>query len=326
MNFAETYDFLVSIIANSPYGIIAVDLDGYVTMCNEKALINLNIPDKLSDVVEQPLINYLQHAPDFAETLMSQLEENNYNFNLTTRVEQKRYVAIQARQIMSGMVITISDITKRQEVEKNMLRAMIRGQEKERRRLAQEMHDGIGPLLSTLKLHIEELKNKPLNDHSELEHQCDELIGLLQTVTTEIRNISHALMPHALVDFGLATALESMCAKANQTSQVTVNFYKHGMEERLDQHLEFPLYRIGQELLNNALKHAKATTINMQLIRHSDHLLLMVEDNGVGFKKSSATDGIGLKNLQTRAKSIGATFTLDTQPNRGVLATIEVPM
>jgi len=130
---------------------------------------------------------------------------------------------------------------------------------------------------------------------------------LVQTVATDLRGISHALMPSAIVDFGLVTALQNLCMKANASEKVAVDFYHSGIKERLDSNMELGLYRITQELLK-----------------------LTVEDDGVGFEPKKLQElvdkGIGLQNIQTRVETLGGTVDIETQLGQGVMTTVEVPL
>ena len=123
----------------------------------------------------------------------------------------------------------------------------------------------------------------------------------------EVRTISHNLLPPSLKDFGLTIALEDLCHKIEQSGQ-NITFSSFQMNERIELVLELGLYRIAQELINNAIKHANASEIHVQLINHGDMLMLMVEDNGTGFSVKEVDEkGIGLRNIGSRVKSLKGT-------------------
>jgi two-component system NarL family sensor kinase len=154
-------------------------------------------------------------------------------------------------------------------------------------------------------------------------------IQLIDSMAIEMRSISHSLMPRVLEDFGLVDALENLCNKLDNTNKIKVSFLNVGVNKRCDKLVELGLYRITQELINNAIKHSKAQTIQVQLIHRSDSLMLMVEDDGIGFDLNNIKDddeGIGLLNVESRAKAFGGDFFLDTADGRGVIATIEIPI
>lgn len=328
-NFTETYDFLVAIIGSVPYGIIALDLDGEVTMCNELALKHLNIDKTANQLIEKELLNHISAVPELPEILVSCLDKGRKPFNLLSLQFNDRYLNIKGRNILNGMIISVEDITKTKEMELANLTSMLEGQETERRRLAKELHDGIGPLMSTIKLNLDGVKSELSDKYPKASKKIVAMEELVQTVATDLRGISHALMPSAIVDFGLVTALQNLCMKANTSEKIAVEFYHSGIKERLDANTELGLYRITQELLNNAFKYAKATTINVQLIQHKDSIMLTVEDDGIGFEPKKLQElvdkGIGLQNIQTRTEALGGTLNIETQLNNGVMTTIEIP-
>ncbi len=329
-NFTETHEFLVSIIGNVPYGIIAVDMEGYIIMCNEKALAHLNIEKTVNEALETYFTDYLAELPSFRNILENRLISGRKAFDLNAIPFHENYLTIKSRRILNGMIITIEDVTYSKELENFNLNAMLKGQESERRRLAKEIHDGIGPLMSTIKLHLDTVQSELEDVPPKVLKKINSMGELIHEVADDIRNISHALMPSALIDLGLVAALDNLCQKANDSGKIQVNFYHSGMENRIEQNMALGIFRITQELLNNAFKYAQANIINIQLIKHPESIMLMVEDDGIGFDKNRLKDqignGIGLRNIQTRAKTLGGHFNLDTQVGKGVLATVEIPL
>jgi signal transduction histidine kinase len=155
------------------------------------------------------------------------------------------------------------------------------------------------------------------------------LVEIVDTITQDVRSISHSLLPPLLIDFGLEAALNHLCALSSASGQVKVDFYTIENEVRLDAAIELNLYRIAQELLNNALKYSKASNIVIQLFSHTDNVTLMVEDDGMGFDKNELKNnlkGIGIQDVQARVKSLEGFFSLESNPGQGVLATVEIPL
>ncbi len=329
-NFTETYDFLVAIIGSVPFGIIALDLDGEVTMCNELALTHLNIDKTVNGFIEKELLNYISAIPELPEILLKCLDKGRKPFNLSALSPNNRYLNIKGRPVLNGMIISTEDVTKAKEMEMANLTSMLEGQETERRRLAKELHDGIGPLMSTIKLNLDGVKTELSDKLPKAAKKIAAMEELVQTVATDLRSISHALMPSALIDFGLVTALQNLCMKANEIGETSVEFYHSGVKERLQPNMALGLFRITQELLNNAFKYAQAKTIHVQLIQHKDSIMLTVEDDGVGFApeklKELVDKGIGLQNIQTRTQTLGGTVNIETQLGQGVMTTIEIPI
>jgi len=326
-NYTELHEFLVSILGSVPYGILSIDMEGMITVCNTQALTHLNISKKNTEVLETSLVQYLVDLPEVKEQIEDCLVNGRKPFDLEIISYGDKFLTVRGRRVLQGMIITIADITKEQEQQQANVLAMLQGQEIERRRLAREIHDGIGPLLSTIKLNIDALK---IEGTTPTEKKIENIENLLQTVTTDIRSISHALMPSTLLDFGLIATLQNLCDRINESGKVVIDFFHKGIQERLPQDIALNLFRIIQELLNNAFKYAQANTITIQLIKYPKILMLSVEDDGKGFDPKQLPalidKGIGLQNIETRVHTLGGTCHLETQPGKGVLTTIEVPL
>lgn len=323
----ETYELIASIIRHAPYGMLVVNEQGEIIMCNQQLLKHLALDEASQSLLGKPLQELFNHLPEL-ETVFRRYVQNEEKegFNISGLPYHNGHLDIKGRKIHQGVLLTTMDVSRAKRLEQESIHAIVEGQEGERRRLAKEIHDGIGPLMSTIKLNLDAVKMELADASPRLLGKINTMEDLLQMVASDIRSISHALMPGAIVDFGLVSAVENLCAKANESGRVQINFYHTGMDERVDPNIELGLYRIAQELLNNAVKYARARTINLQLIRHARSIVLMVEDDGAGFDpKQVRKGGIGLQNIKTRTKSLRGAFTLETQPGQGVLATVEIP-
>ncbi len=228
----------------------------------------------------------------------------------------------------AGTLSSGEDITERKEMEAKLLEALLNGQETERDRLARELHDGLGVTLSSAKAHLGALE-PALNSMGEKRkaHLINSL-ALLDTAIHDIRSIISDLSPRILGEHGLEAAIEALCLQLDQTHKFSVKFYSSGMDERLSKPVEKTLYRIAQELVNNAVKYSKADTIMVQLIRHGSLLTLTVEDNGIGFdtKFLLAHDGRGFRNITSRVTHINGVFHIDSSIGNGTLASVEVQL
>ncbi len=330
MSNEETIEFLRSVISNLPHGIIVINGEGHIRSCNEMALSHLQLPGTPPSFRGKALLDQVRGIVRLASRLELCLRKGRRSFDLKKVYHHPRYLTISGRPIPGGMVITTNDITGEVSTELAGVSAMLEGQEMERQRLSKEIHDGIGPLLSTLRLSIEGMKAHAQKDEEQFNRNYENAVDLLQTVTREVRSVSHALMPSALLDFGLVAALENLCQKARESGQVLVSFYQTGVRKRLGHNLELNLYRIAQELLNNAFRHAYAQNVSLQLIQHPGSILLMVEDDGRGFDKEKlpeiAATSSGLQNIGIRTRYLGGSFTIESFPGKGVLATVEIPL
>jgi signal transduction histidine kinase len=323
-------DFLVNTLDGVSFGVFVLDENGIITVCNEQALVNLKIEKNISEVIDTLFSEHLGELPVLENLLGSNLSKGNKSFDLVNISFEEKQLNIRGRFTSNGLVVTTEDVTQVKKQEQVNLKAILQRQDSERNRLAREIHDGIGPVMSAMILHLDAIKSELNEIPQKTLRKINVIDELIHQAANDIRSISHALMPGALIDLGLVAALNNLCQKANESERIKINFYYSEMEDQLNVNLALGLYRIAQELLNNAFKHSQATIINVQLVRHPGSILLMVEDNGVGFRKAEikqhVNNGIGLRNVQTRSKALGGQFNLDTQKGKGMIATVEIPL
>ena len=203
--------------------------------------------------------------------------------------------------------------------------AMVSGQEEERKRIAKELHDGLGSLLANVQMRFSTLQEHISKGKIEVYQQAN---NLLDEACDEVRKISHNMMPGALVKFGLIPAIQDICDTIERTQNIKIDFQVLGMSERVEEKIEITLYRIVQELLNNILKHARATEIIIQMSLHDGYLTLIVEDNGIGFdiEEAKAKGGLGMQSLASRVKYIDGRLDIEATPGIGTTVTIEIPV
>jgi signal transduction histidine kinase len=200
------------------------------------------------------------------------------------------------------------------------LKAVFDATENERRRLAAELHDGIGQQLGGLKHRLESIKSG-----NGMAAPLDEVIHIVDDTSREVRDLAHQMMPKALSRVGLVPALEEMLQRSFHGTGVLCAFDHFGVDADLRPELATGLYRIAQELVGNILKHAQATQVDVQLLRNKEHLVLLVQDNGKGYTPGTSP-GIGLRNITDRARSLGGTFTISGAAQQGTEASVRVPI
>ncbi|MFA8437233.1 MAG: ATP-binding protein [Marinifilaceae bacterium] len=329
-NKRQANDFLASVIRSAPYGILAITPQGHITIANEQATRLLSIQEPLVELPKIAIQKCIAHIPELSQCLRHSLQSNFAPFNLELFSFEDKYLNIRGRSILKGYIITIEDITPIKEMEMLALNSVLEGQEVERRRIAKDIHDGLGPTLSTIRLMLESMRSDPCFANSQrLNSQMEETLELIDSVTDDARSISHQLMPKVLLDFGLGPALENLCNRINRSEKIQVKFFQTLENSRFDSLIELGLYRICQELLNNSVKHARASEVQVQLVEHAHSIVLMVADNGIGFDKQSVMAenlGLGLINIESRTNALGGNFIIDTSSNFGVEATIEIPL
>ncbi|MBC7695030.1 MAG: sensor histidine kinase [Burkholderiales bacterium] len=207
-------------------------------------------------------------------------------------------------------------------------KAILDAEEKERRRIAQDLHDGVGQLLSAAKLNLSNLESKLTNQNEDQKTAMDNALSLIDDSVKEVRSVSHNMMPNTLIKLGLGSAVREFITKLSNTPSLKIDLEIIGLDQRLDNQLETVLYRVIQEIVNNIIKHAKASQISMQLVRHETEINVMVEDNGVGFDASSIDtfEGIGLKGIITRIEFLDGSVHFDSNVGRGTTVIIDVPL
>ena len=202
--------------------------------------------------------------------------------------------------------------------------SMLKGQEEERSRLAKDLHDGLGGLLSGVKFSLSNMKDNLIitpDNMAVFERSLD----MIDTSIKELRRVAHNMMPEMLTKFGLDEALKEYCNTINTTKLLTVKYQSLGMDARLDKSTEIIVYRIVQELLNNIMKHAGATEAFVQLIRENDRLNILVEDNGKGFDTAllEQNKGAGWMNIRSRVEYLKGQLDIHSEPGKGTLVNIE---
>ena len=226
------------------------------------------------------------------------------------------------RQIDNKMILQ-AEVMKQQDL---ATKAIINAEENERKRIAADLHDGVGQMMSAAKMNLSALENEiPFKDEAQ-KISFDNLIGLVDESCREIRSVSHQMMPNALLKNGLANAVKEFIDKID-TRVIKINLYAEGLNERLDNNIETVLYRVIQECVNNVIKHSGADKLDISLIKDTDGIATTVEDNGRGFDTTDKQkfEGIGLKNITSRIEFLKGTVEFDSSPGKGTLIAIHVP-
>ena len=211
----------------------------------------------------------------------------------------------------------------RQLLNKRILTAVLRTEEKSRSRFSKELHDGLGPLLSSARMSLSALRREQL-----AEDQQDILANTTYVIDEAIRSlreISNNLSPHVLNDFGLARGIQNFVGKSATIHDVKIRFVTNLRDERFDTDVEVILYRVVCELINNSLRHSGCTEINLSLSRSGRTLSLDYSDNGRGFDPEALTDcGMGLSNIASRINSLSGRCEIASSKGRGMQARIRV--
>ncbi|WP_321286302.1 ATP-binding protein [uncultured Sunxiuqinia sp.] len=211
--------------------------------------------------------------------------------------------------------------------EKMFLNAVIQTEEKERKRFAKDLHDGLGPLLSTVKMSVSSL--------AQLEHDqaSKEIVDNTEMVINEaiksLKEISDNLSPHVLNNFGLLRALRNFTNKINVTKVIQIELISNLGNERFDNNVEVVLYRVICELINNTIKHANAKNVQISVLKEANHISILYHDDGQGFNKKELDEqpiigGMGFSNIYSRINSLKGEINIQSELKEGTQVTIKV--
>ncbi len=210
--------------------------------------------------------------------------------------------------------------------EQKIIATIMNTEDRERKRISKEVHDSLGQTLSAIALNMDKV-NQEISVLSEKQQgRFTNLTNLINQAVAESRNIAHNLMPSTLNDFGYSVAVENMIDSLRGATDTQFKFYTNYKSGRLDQPTELGLYRITQEAINNSIKHAKAKSVTIQLMCYPDIIILTIEDDGIGFdsKNNNEINRFGLNSMENRARSLNAEFSLDSEPEKGTVITLQI--
>ncbi|PIP54338.1 MAG: hypothetical protein COX07_05920 [Bacteroidetes bacterium CG23_combo_of_CG06-09_8_20_14_all_32_9] len=236
-----------------------------------------------------------------------------------------------------GFVFVVHDLTEKKNFEelieqqrKEKMLAINDAQEEERFRIAKDLHDGLGQILTAILFPLREYFPLQLTDDKEYQEKLVMINQQIDNAIAETKNIAHGLVPMVLKDFGLIAAINNLINQTNQLSGIKFRLETFNFNERIDVRLEKNLFRICQEAFNNIVKHSKAGKVNVQMIRHDDSIVLIIEDDGIGFDVSGTDDfqsatGIGLFSMKQRVSDFNGTLSISSEIDKGTEIMITIP-
>jgi signal transduction histidine kinase len=271
--------------------------------------------------------------------------ENTFtsNWYVPERVRWSRITANQGAVIIENARIHERSVKLNQDLRKEMtekerlalvieaqkdehLRAVVQTQDDERKRIASDLHDSLGSLLSTVKLRFNGLQDDFERTIPDKYQRFRDTIKMLDDAIHELRQISHNMLPVSLKRFGLKAALETFVEQINASRQLDTRLQILGLERRLPEEIEVAGYRICQELAQNVIKHAGASYMNIQVIDHADSLNIIVEDNGKGMVKKDVSKGFGFTTIQSKVDLFRGSFEIDSKPGKGAMVLVDLPI
>lgn len=273
-----------------------------------------------------------------AKTVEYETEKNL--LELQKQQEQKRnsqrlniFLAIVLLLTVVLLVFLVRSFSQRRkiqekEAELSSANAMIKGQDGERERIARELHDRVGSMISAIKLHFGVLEHRLQRKTAKDEQAIEMVMNLVDETYDEVRRISHDLDTGLLGNIGLHNAMQKLAHGIASTRKLDVRYIDTGMKDEITKQFETEIYRITQELISNTIKYAQAQEVSIQLSLSEGKVVYSYEDDGKGFDKEilAKTQSIGYKNLDTRVKRIKGKWFLETSPGNGTNVIIEIPI
>jgi PAS domain S-box-containing protein len=276
------------------------------------------------------------------DEIMQSTSQNTFEIEYRFRRDDGTYSHVYDRGIILRnhkgepvrMIGAAQDITERKMLEKELLlnelekqkainQATVDTQEHERGEIGRELHDNVNQVLTTTKLYLDLAQNSPELKDEMIQKSTNNIINVIN----EIRQLSRTLMDPSIGDLGLVDSIKDLTENINLTRKLQVKLnVDEKIENVLDQNQKLTIFRIIQETMNNALKHAKANTAHVSIVRSRGHIHLTIEDNGIGFEMHSVKKGVGLKNIQNRVYLVNGNYTIETAPGKGCRIFIKFPI
>ncbi|MGM9945142.1 MAG: ATP-binding protein [Lysinibacillus sp.] len=210
-------------------------------------------------------------------------------------------------------------------INKKMIRALIEAQESEHKRLAQELHDGVGQSLFSLSIALQAIESN-IQDNARLNDYISEVRTELEKVMNDVNAYSHQLRPHSLDQLGLEPTIQAMIESIQKvTPDLNIQLTTRGLN-RCDPAVEINLYRITQEALHNIVKYAQATQVQIHIKKDDSNIYMTIQDNGIGFERENIqSEGLGLKHMEERVDQLGGTCKILSSLGRGTCIDIAIP-
>lgn len=262
------------------------------------------IKDQQAKLKRQSFVRNIIIGSSVVLLLVASLFYNSYRLKQKNKFQQQ--LNKQQNELMNTVIIT---------------------QDKERKRIAEDLHDSIGSILSAAKLKLSAIAETASVNGNGQQDTYDDTMNLLDEAVNEMRNISHNLLPASLLRLGLVPGLQNLFDRISSKSGLQISFNTFGFKNRLDESIEVSIYRIILEAVNNVIKHAMAKNLTVQLMQYDNYINILVEDDGIGFDNAAVSkqQGIGLNNIYSRVDYMKGKMDVDTKPKAGTVINIDIP-
>lgn len=309
-------------------GIIVVNKELEVVLINEQAMeefVGHKFPDyvigkNITEILPNTSKESINNIKMLFKTGKPFIEEEEIVSDEEKKILEITRIPVYEDNEITKVASIYRNITENKEFQRKLLSSIIETEEKERKRIAEDIHDGLGPLLSSIKLYVNEFQN--LNCDDLKQNKTFEYVNeLIDEAVVSTRSIANNLTPNTINDFGLVKAVNSFCIKLKNSNSIDISFNADSFNVKLEKTTEVIIYRIITELINNTIKHAKATSIDIILHEKNKKLTLMYKDDGIGFDFNNILNshqGNGLSNIISRAKTLGGEYKFDSKKSKGV--------
>ncbi len=318
---------------NTNEAIIITDFDGRFIQVNnalvkmlgytEKEIYDMNIMDIIVPEYAMKLQEKISIVKENYETPVLEIEVLKKDTSqITIEISSKIINYIENEKVILSIV---RDVSLRKQLEQKVLDSMLEAEDSERKRIAEDLHDEMGPHLSTIKLYVNEIKK--VDNLEQKEKIFNNLNKILDQSVMKIKSISNNLMPNVLIDYGVVKAIESFVSNVIINPNINIHIETIDLHGRYHDKFEINMYRIVIELINNTLKHAKANEINIIFEENNNRFYLTYKDNGKGFefdKKLYSKKGLGLQNILNRMYSMNGTRSVVSTPGKGMVFSMEI--
>ena len=306
LNYFDRYRQIFNIQSNKEFQQALMDMQvKYETEKKEKEILKLSAEKRERNILIYSLLGLFIILAGLGFSIYNNVRKNKIIVEQQLLVKEKQLAELEKeRQLIAT-------------------KSVLKGEESERSRMARDLHDGLGGLLSGVKINLSSMKGNSIIT-SENAQAFDHAIKLLDTSISELRRVAHNLMPETLNHYGLKTALNDFIGEMSKNPSTELTFSFFGADIRFESQLELTAFRIAQELVNNSLKHSGAAKIDLQLIADIDRICIQVVDNGKGFDTSGKSgDGKGLVSIRDRVTANNGRFEIESTPGEGTEATVE---
>lgn len=330
-------NYFDNILSNMMESLLVTDLEGNILLCNSASeqILGYNKAELTTSNISILMPNDFNFKKLIISKTGQNIETTYINKDKTETPILLSYSTLENENPGINKIIIVAHNLKERKIIEEKLKlerrkhriAINDAEEKERLKIATEIHDGIGQMLTGVSYSIDSyFMEKNPNDEDYI-LKTKQLQNQIDNIIKESKQIAYDLMPFLLKDFGLITAIKNLLSETEQKTDINFYFEHFNCDHRFDDKLEKAIYRILQEAINNIIKHSKATESRIQIIKHSASLSIVIEDNGIGFDINDKTNpsGIGLISMTERVSTFSGFLNINSSINNGTEIVIEIP-